>query len=201
MRGSRATLALALLAAAVAGCGDRAPFQGTPLDPPRKALDFTLRDQFGGEIRLADLRGRVVVLTFLYTACPDLCPLVAQKLREVDHLLGDRRREVALVAVTVDPERDTPARAAEYSRQWGMLDRWRFLTGDRRALEPVWAYYWVGDVRQEPAVPGVAQAAAYGVTHASPLHLIDRAGRIRVVHGSDFRPAELAHDLELLLRQ
>lgn len=189
-----------MLLSLLAACSGRPTFHGTPLDPPRDTLDFALTDQFGQPLRLSDLKGQVVVLTFLYTACTDLCPLVTQKLRETVRLLAAEGKRVTVLAVTVDPERDTVSRLADYSRQWGMLDRWRVLTGSAQQLEPVWRYYWVGEIRRE-ATGSPAAPAAYEVQHSSPVHLIDRKGRIRAVYGSDFRPAELAADIEGLLRR
>jgi protein SCO1/2 len=201
MRRRLALLPLALLLAfSFVACSGPPVFQGQVLDPPRPALDFTLPDQSGHPLQLSALHGQVVVLTFLYTTCPDVCPLVTGKLHEVTDLLGDSRQKVAVVAVTVDPERDTTAAVAEYSRRWAMLDRRRFLTGTQRQLEPIWDYYWVGQVRRE--LPGSTPAQArYGIGHSSPVHLFDRAGRVRVVHDADFRPAALAHDIEALLKQ
>jgi protein SCO1 len=187
------------LALVVAGgplaCSRTPSFQGDALDTPRATRDFSLVDQAGQAVRLSDLRGRVVVLTFLYTSCPDLCPLVTQKLHEVSEQLGSRRGEVALVAVTVDPARDTLPRLAEYSRRWQMQDRWHFVTGTERDLAPVWSYYWVGEVSHGPT----GKDGGYEVNHASPVHLIDRAGRVRVVYNPDFRPVQLVHDIGVLV--
>jgi protein SCO1/2 len=189
-----------LVVTALSGCTGRPAFQGTSLDPPRAVLDFALADQHGERVRLNDLRGAVVVLTFLYTSCTDVCPLVAGKLREADRLLGALGRDVSFLAVTVDPERDTPARMTEYSTRWQVPERWHFLTGAVRELEPIWRYYWVGAIRRA-ARGDAATIADYEVEHAAPVHLIDRAGRIRVAYGSGFRPAELSHDLEILLAE
>lgn len=190
-----------LLLSGGGGSGEAA-FFGTPLDPPREARDFTLTDQFGEPISLGSLRGRVVVLTFLYTSCKDVCPLVTSKLRATYELLGDAARDVAFLAVTVDPERDTQEQVYRYSQERGMLHRWHFLVGDRAELEPIWEYYWAGT---PPKVTGDAHGSAdadedYTVDHVAPVHLLDRAGRVRVVHGSQFTPAELASDIERLLR-
>lgn len=187
----RSLMVLAVSGGVLAGCGQEVTFRGTALDPPRAAHDFTLHDQFGKSVRLADFRGRVAVLTFLYTSCPDLCPLVTAKLRKTLEALGDRASDVAVLAVTVDPARDTPDRVQAFSREHGMLDRWHFLTGDAETLRPIWAYYWVGKVWSD---------AKGNVMHSSPVHLIDRQGKIRVVYGSTFEPADLAHDLRELLR-
>lgn len=194
-------LTAALLVVGVLGaCSHRPVFQGQVLEPPRDALDFTLADQSGHPVQLSALRGKVVVLTFLYTTCPDVCPLVTGKLHEVTDLLAAHRPQVAVVAVTVDPERDTTQAVAEYSRRWAMLDRWRFLTGTPAQLEPIWEYYWAGQIRRE--LPGSTPGnAAYAIGHSSPVHLFDRAGRVRVVYDADFRPAAMAHDIEALLAQ
>jgi protein SCO1/2 len=201
MRRRLVMLSLVLLLAAPPAGWSRPPeFQGQVLDPPRPARDFALRDQSGRLVRLSALQGQVVVLTFLYTTCPDVCPLITGKLHEVTDLLGDRRKKVAVVAVTVDPEGDTTAAVTAYSRRWAMLDRWRYLTGTPRQLQPIWEYYWVGQVRRE--LPGSTPGHAhYGIGHNSPIHLLDRAGRVRVVFDADFQPAAMAHDIEALLEQ
>lgn len=201
MRPWRVTLSLAVLAGLFLACSREPAFRGTALDPPRETLDFTLHDQRGQPVRLSDLRGRVVFLTFFYTACTDICPLVTQKIRKVTELLGNKRREVSILVVTVDPERDTVARAAEYSRNWGMLERWRFLSGSESELEPVWRYYWVGELRRDAIGSPETPSSAYEVQHTAPVHLIDQRGRVRVVYGSSFRPAQLAHDIEALLKR
>jgi protein SCO1 len=197
----RAVALLLLLGVALASaCARKAAFQGQALDPPRPPLDFTLPDQSGHPLTLSALHGQVVVLTFLYTTCPDVCPLVTAKLHEVADLLGKSRSKVAMVAVTVDPERDTAAAVTEYSRRWSMLDRWRFLVGTQAQLDPIWEFYWVGQVRRE--LPGsTATQPQYAVGHGSPVHLLDRAGLVRVVFDADFRPAAMAHDIEILLAQ
>ncbi|MFQ5848618.1 MAG: SCO family protein [Candidatus Methylomirabilales bacterium] len=185
----RTGVALAILGSLVTGCAEEPTFQGTALDPPRKTLDFTLRDQFGQRIHLADLRGRVVVLTFLYTSCPDLCPLLTAKLRTSVESLADLAPRVAFLAVTVDPERDTMERVRAYSAQHGMLHRWHFLIGRSEDLRPIWEYYWVGKVWK---------TEKGDVMHQAPVHLIDGEGQVRVVYGSTFRPADLAHDIRAL---
>jgi len=190
-----------MLTIAGAGCSREPAFQGTALEPPRATLDFSLTDQFGHLVRLSDSRGRVVVLTFLYTSCTDTCELMTRKLQAVTEQLADRPLDVAILAVTVDPARDTVARRIAYSRKWGMLDRWRFLTGSEQELRPVWRYYWVGDVKREPTKHRARSVSDYEVLHASPVHLIDRRGQVRVAYSSEFPPGVLAHDIQVLLQE
>lgn len=201
---------LMLLSGLLSACSREPAFRGTVLDPPRKTLDFALRDQFDKPTRLSDFRGQVVLLTFLYTSCPDVCPLITAKLRTTADLLDSLASGVVFLAVTADPERDTVERLYTYSQQQGMLDRWRFLRGDVQELQPVWDYYWVGNIRKKRVdqaadapqqVGREPSAAPYTVQHTAPVHLIDQQGKVRVAYGSTFRPAELAHDIEILFKR
>ncbi|MFQ5881750.1 MAG: SCO family protein [Candidatus Methylomirabilales bacterium] len=179
-----------VLGALLHACSGEPQFRGTALDPPRDSLDFTLQDQFGKPVSLRTLRGGVVVLTFLYTSCPDVCPLITGKLRETHELIGDAASRLTILAVTVDPEQDTVRRVYEYSQQMDMLDKWHFLVGGMPDLQPIWDYYWVGKVWKDETG---------NVYHQAPVHLIDQEGKVHVVYGSTFRPAELVHDIEVLL--
>ena len=85
----------------------------------------------------------MVVLTFLYTNCPDVCPIVTSRLREVGELLGSEGNAAQFVAVSVDPERDSVESAREYLDKWGLSGNWHFLVGERAALEAVWKDYYV----------------------------------------------------------
>ena len=159
------------------------------------------------------------MLTFLYTSCPDLCPLTMGKMRSAYDLLGEDAGEVEVVAVTVDPDRDSPEVALEYLTSWGLESEWRFLGGDADTLSPLWEYYWVGQPFVEQAggatfeqriklaaeERGVKEAelareaGAYTVGHTAPIHLINKEGRVQVVFGSTFTPAQLASDIQALL--
>lgn len=213
-----ALLGLAAIAAVAAvTSSERAPrFQGNLLEPPKETLPFTLTNQFGRTVQWSDYRGKVVVLTFLYTFCPDLCPLTTAKLKEAHRLLGKDAARVAFVAMTVDPERDTPERVRVYSQGFDMLDKWEFLVGSEAQLRPLWQGYWAGEPRKvvldregnvvpcdQPTLSteekGTACGAEYAVEHGAPVHIIDQKGWGRVVYGSTFLPAELAHDIRLLL--
>lgn len=119
-------------------------FDGTALVPPDVETDFTLVDQTGHDFTLSSAKGKVVVLTFLYTHCTDVCPFIAAKLKRVQVLLGDDASKVELVAITVDPQRDTVDRVATYSQQFGLSTSWHFLTGTQSQLQPIWQAYYVG---------------------------------------------------------
>lgn len=112
-----------------------APYQGTDLGGV-PAPDFRLVDQTGTVMTLSHMRGRPVVLTFLYTHCPGLCPLMAEKLRSTAQLLGAQANQVTWLAVSLDPKADTPASATTFVETHRLTGRLHYLLGTRAELEP-----------------------------------------------------------------
>jgi protein SCO1/2 len=161
---------------------------GEPLPSPI-APDFTLTDGPTGQVvTLSSLAGHVVLLTFLYTTCPDVCPLTAETIRSATDRLGPRAQNVALIAVSVDPQGDTPATTRRFIADHGLGPSFLYLIGPRAALARVWQAY------------GVAQATSGGnVLHSDTIYLIDKHARGRVVLHSSVAPADLAADLSILL--
>lgn len=207
------TLIIALLACAPA----RAEFRGTQLTAGESIPGFELTDQFGHAIQSDDYRGRVVLLTFLYTHCPDVCPIVTGQLRETSEALEAEAAEMAVVAVSVDPERDTVEAAREYSDKWRMSERWEYLVGSREELAEVWAAFYVDPVefdteresgealRQGTPTEGSVDALREGVrerylvTHGAPVYLIDRKGVMRVVFTPPLDVEAMVHDVRVVL--
>ena len=136
------------LGAAPAGGG----LEGNVYDKPWPAADFTLIDQNGEKFHMADTRGKVVVLSFIYTHCTDFCPFVALKLKAAQSLLGPDAEKAVILLVTTDPLRDTPKVLAEYSRAMGMEKSWHFVTGPLSAMRRVWKDYFIGvEIEKESA--------------------------------------------------
>ena len=216
--GSRyVALIAALLALAFTACSSPAEFHGTQLNPARSASPFDLQNQTGQRVTLADYQGRAVLLTFLYTNCPDVCPIVTSQLRDAHDLLGDDAEGVAFVSISVDPERDSVQAAREFTERWGVSEYWDFLVGPREELEPIWRAYFVdpavshredGDsdalIGGGPASGGVGVlrdrvAERYLVIHSAPVFMIDPEGIMRAVTTSPFEPQALADDVRLML--
>ena len=221
MSRSRFYIGLSVLCASVAlivvaGCGETQEFQGTVLTSGNHAPDFELTNQFGNQVGLSDYRGKPVLLTFLYTNCPDVCPITASQLRQTLDSLGDDGEHVRVAALSLDPERDTVKAAFEFSDRWEMTQDWDFLIGNRDILEPVWSCYYLDPVVVEQGdSDGAEQAmgsggglgslrksfsARYLVIHSNPVYLIDSGGIMRVVFTSPLDPEEMAHDVRLLLK-
>jgi protein SCO1/2 len=152
-----------------------------PEIPPQ---DFRLRDQDGKPVSLRQFRGKVVVLTFMYTTCKDTCPLTATQIRGA---LDDLDHDVPALAVSVDPVNDTPARAKQFLFQRGLGDdRMRFLLGSRAQLQPIWKAYGIRP-----------QGDAFD--HSAYVLLIDRHGRQRIGFPvQQLVPEDLAHDIRRL---
>jgi protein SCO1/2 len=152
------------------------------------APPFTLTSQDGKPVALADLRGKVLAVTFIYTGCPDICPLVTQKMVEVQNALGaEFGAKIAFVSITLDPEHDTPAVLKDYAQSWGAKPNgWMFLTGSPAAVRDVTRRYGVFFAKKEDG----------SVDHTQLTTLVDADGQMRVQYiGWRFNPDEFRHDL------
>jgi protein SCO1/2 len=163
--------------------------QGTDLGSS-PAPNFSLTDQFGKQVSLAEFKGKPVVLTFLYTNCPDQCPLTAEKLHATLQELGNAAPNVGVLAVSTDPARDTTSAALKFSQSHRMQDYWHYLVGPKSKLAPIWSAYSI-----------YAQPEQQTVNHSLGLYVIDKQGHERVFLGNDFTPGQLAADLQVLLKE
>jgi protein SCO1 len=184
-----AVFALGATVLAASGSGDEEPssggsaFEGAVMPSGLKAPDFELRNQDGDPISMRSLRGKPVVVTFLYTHCEDSCPAQAQTVRGALDQLG---HDVPAIAVAVDPPNDTEASARAFLSEQRALGRIDFVLGSRRELRPVWDGFHI---------------AAQSVTqeHQARFTLVDARGYQRVgFPGFAATPEGLAHDLRIL---
>jgi protein SCO1/2 len=188
-----AALAAAILALALGGSSGSPPasssastgtgFDGAALPAGQPVHDFALADQHGRRVSLASLRGRVVVLTFLYSRCGAACVVIAQQIRGA---LDDLARAVPVLIVSADPAGDTPARIARFLREVSLSGRVSYLGGPLRRLRALWSAYRV--------TPASAGRASFDL-HAAVM-LLDRRGGVRVLFEQEqLTPENLAHDI------
>lgn len=169
-------------------------FHGRVLEPVREAPAFTLTDHRGEPFRLADHRGKALLLFFGYSTCPDVCPATLATLGQVKERLGADGQRVEMVFITVDPERDTPARLTEYLAYFDPSTIG--LTGSPEALAQVREGYGVYAERvSDPNAPG-----GYWLNHTATVFLVDPEGRLRLSYTFGSDPAEVAEDLRRILR-
>jgi protein SCO1/2 len=189
-------LAMLLGIAVLAGCGgsprQQAPpaprFNGGVLDPAKPAGEIALRDQDGRLVRLSSLRGKTVFVTFLYTHCPDICPLIADHLNLVLRRLGPERAGVRVLAVSVDPTGDDHASVRRFVRSHRLLPQFHYLTGTPAELVAVWRRYHIAVQSTPKRVLG----------HSSTTLLVDAKGRTRLVYDSRFTAPQVLADLQQL---
>jgi protein SCO1/2 len=151
--------------------------------PGAQAPDFALHDADGKAVTLADYRGRPFAITFVYSTCKDTCPALVDQIRGA---IDDAGVQLPVLAVSVDPANDTPARARRFLNERRMTGRARFLLGDERSLAAVWKGYGVAPQRGK-------------LDHSATVVLVDGAGRQRVGFPYDqLTPEALAHDIRRL---
>jgi protein SCO1 len=171
-----------------------AEFAGQALVPPPAAMDFTLQTSDGSEFKLSQQRGKVVLLSFGYTFCPDVCPTALVELSQVRARLGDAAKRVQMVFITLDPERDTPERLGIYTKTFDPT--FIGLTGSAEQLAQVRTMY--GVIAEKEAVAGTS--AGYLIAHSAYTYVIDPEGRLRVLFPFGLSIEEMADDIKQLLR-
>jgi protein SCO1 len=168
--------------------------QESPLPAIGPAPDFTLTSQDGAQVALADLRGKVVAVMFIYTLCTDTCPVLTPMMSFIQDQLGaDFGSKIAFVSITVDPERDTPQVLKEYAQAFGAnLVGWSFLTGTSDAIRDVTRRYGVF----------ASKSSKGDVDHTFLTSIVDRRGILRVQYiGVRFDQDEFRRDLLSLLHE
>jgi protein SCO1 len=168
-------------------------FAGLALSPRKPAPSFGgLRNYLGETVRLAAYRGKVVLVTFLYTHCPDVCPLITAELHNTLARLGpQRRRQVQVVAVSVDPHGDTRETVAAFVNDHDMTGRMKYLIGDAEELGAVWKAWNVGST--------VDATNPELVAHTALVYGISAKGLLTTIYPASFKPSQIVHDLPKLL--
>ncbi len=184
-------LSLAMLLAA---CSEPKLFVSTDLSMVDWGKDFSLTDHNGQARRLADFRGKAVVLFFGYTQCPDVCPTTLSTMRDAMKLLGEDAKRVQVLFVTVDPARDTPALLAQYVPAFdsGFLG----LYGDEKTIAALAKDFKVFYAKQPGSTPG-----SYSIDHSTGSYAFDPQGKLRLLLRHGETPQNVAADLKLLLSE
>jgi protein SCO1/2 len=177
----------------LASCNGSGPsFRSTDITGAALGRDFKLIDHNGQPRTLADFRGKVVVVFFGFTHCPDVCPATLAELARALKKLGPDAQRVQVLMVTVDPERDTPEILKQYVT--ALDPAFLGLTGDAQAIAETAREFKVFYQRNPGATP-----ETYSVDHSSGTFVYDSAGRLRLLVAYGQGAEVFAHDIGQLL--
>jgi protein SCO1/2 len=195
-----------LLALLLAGCGSQSSaektqpaateggrYSGGEAKPAKLAAPLVLHDSLGHLVNLDEYRGKAVLVTFIYTHCPDVCPLIVSHLKTAQALLGPKARKLQIVAVSTDPRGDTPRTVAAFLKAHGMAGRMQYLIGSRKELGHVWKDWNI--------VAKPAEAGRDLVEHSALVYGIAADGKITTLYPANFSPSQIVHDVPLLEQQ
>lgn len=174
-------------------------FHGSLFDPFQDAYPFELTDHNGNLFRMADQRGKVVLLFFGYTNCPDVCPATMSDFNLIHGLLGEQVDKVVFLLVTVDPERDTSEKLGEYVTSFNTA--FIGLSGTPEELQAVWDGYYIFQEKEEGLDGHDGEGAGYLVSHTARIYVVDTEGKLRLTFPSDISNLDMASDVEYLANE
>jgi protein SCO1/2 len=168
-------------------------FHGTLVQSEQVSPDLSLTTQNAQKASLSDYRGKLVVLYFGYTFCPDVCPTTLSEVNKAVNLLGDKAEDVQVVMVTVDPERDTPEKLGTYLEHFN--PDFLGMTGTQEEIDNAAALYGVFFQKHEGT-----EATGYLVDHTASLMILDEEGHLKLIFPFGTSGNDIADDLSYLLR-
>lgn len=167
----------------------------------KEAPEFELTDQNNSRVSLSDFRGRLVLISWGFTNCPDICPLLLSKLNMVKKKLGDVGDNVQVLFITIDPERDTPGRLKSYVLSFN--DTFIGLTGTPEEIKRVVEDYNAFFIKH-PEVYGRGEFdtwASYQMSHTTNIYLVDRYGRLLFYYPyANLHPQDISEDIKKILK-
>lgn len=167
-------------------------YHGSLIEPAQVAPEISLAKADGTAFRLSEQQGKVVLIFFGYTHCPDVCPLTLGEFKQIKESLGSRAADVEFVFITVDPEQDTPQIMADHTARFD--PEFIGLSGSQADLEPVWKSYGVYHQK-------VPASVGYMMDHSAFTYVVDRQGSLRLTYSFGTPVEDLLSDVEALLKE
>ena len=169
-------------------------FHGTVIQSPNPAPDFTLTDNTGQRVSLSDFQGKVVLLYFGYTFCPDVCPATLTEVAGAMEILGPRAQDTQFIMISVDPERDTPKKLGQYVTHFN--PNFMGVTGTPEEIAATATYYGIYYEKHE----GTA-ATGYLVDHTASVMVVDEEGHLKLVFPFGTPAEDIADDIGYILQR
>jgi protein SCO1/2 len=178
----------------LAACSQPYQFHTSAYDVPHPAPDIDLPTADGSTYHLADHKGRVVLLYFGYTHCPDICPAMLANLAALHKMLGGPSAPVDLLFVTIDPDLDTPSAMQDYTKQFDptIVN----ISADKNTVQPLLAAYG-GYVEYDPKITGTDKSHVNA--HSDALYVVDATGNLRLVYTLPLMLTDMKSDLTYLI--
>lgn len=168
-------------------------FHGTVIQSPETSYDFTLTGG-NGDVSLSDFRGKLVLIYFGYTFCPDICPATLGNVNQALKQIGSKAEDIQLIMVSLDPQRDTPEKLEQYVAHFNPT--FIGITGTQEQVDTVTSLYGIFYEKKEGS-----EATSYLIDHTATLMVIDREGYLKLVFPFGVTADEIADDLKYMLRQ
>jgi protein SCO1/2 len=166
-------------------------YSGSLASPAQAEPPLSLRNYKGQRVNIAQYKGKAVLVTFIYTKCPDVCPVIAANLGAALNLMGPANAaKVQLIAVSVDSRTDTPPAVAKFLKTHGVLGRMQYLIGTTPELARVWKAWGVGS-EKDSSNPEL-------VNHSGLVYGVSASGKVTTLYAANFTSREVAHDALLL---
>jgi len=172
-----------------------AALSGGLVKPPTQEPPLQLDNSLGQPVNIADYRGKAVLVTFIYDHCPDICPLIVGNLHAAQSKLGKEADKLQIIAVSVDPEGDTPKTVKAFLADHQMTGRMQYLIGSRPKLEKVWTDWHI--LTKNSSKKGNPDA----VEHSALIYGITGSGQLTTVYPANFKPQQVVHDVPILASQ
>jgi protein SCO1 len=194
-------LGAVLAVAALAGCGGSGSdssstsaqsgnFDGLVSKPTKPVPPLALDNSLGQPVNIDSYRGKAVLVTFIYTHCPDICPLIVGNLHTAQQELGSEASKLQIIAVSVDPKGDTSKTVKAFLKDHQMTGRMQYLIGSRPQLEKTWSDWGIA--------AHVSKKNPDAVEHSAEVVGISGSGKITTLYPANFKPSEIVHDVPLL---
>lgn len=172
------------------------------IEKPLAGSDYLLLDQYGEEIDFPDsYAGKVMLVGYVYTHCPDICPLITYNMRDIQEAMADEDGFM-LVSITFDPDRDTPEILYDYANNYRLdQSNWRMLTGNKNVIDRVLEDLEIRTLKT-PTKFTESGTPQYFIDHTDKVTLIDATGNIRNTYsGSEMNGVEIIEDIHTLLTE
>ena len=193
-------LLLFLLITSFFSCLDLDVIQGNPLNN-HNTIPFKVIDHQGQSIDTANMNQDIFLLTFVFTECSNVCPIVTCHIKQ-SLILNDSEEETPVILISVDPENDTEEAVYNFIEKWELTSNWSYITGNKNSLEPIWKNYFINPINTHPMEKLSKNLAAKNrIIHTSPVYIFNKNGSAKGVHNSPIDPEKLVSDMKILSKE